>query len=157
MQSDVKTKKLRIGGMTCVSCQNKIERKLRNTAGVKSAKVSYSAGTADISYDTDIISLRDITAIIKKLDYQVLTGKEKAEPDISRVIGILIIVVSLYVLLQQFGLLNLLVPSQLADAKMGYGMLFVIGLITSIHCIAMCGGINLSQCIPKGDAQAQKK
>lgn len=28
-------------------------------------------------------------------------------------------------------------------------MLFVIGLITSVHCIAMCGGINLSQCIPK--------
>lgn len=32
---------------------------------------------------------------------------------------------------------------------MGYGMLFVIGLITSVHCIAMCGGINLSQCIPQ--------
>lgn len=30
---------------------------------------------------------------------------------------------------------------------MGYGMLFVIGLLTSVHCIAMCGGINLSQCI----------
>ena len=47
------------------------------------------------------------------------------------------------------GILNLLVPSQLADTKMGYGMLFVIGLITSVHCIAMCGGINLSQCIPQ--------
>lgn len=32
---------------------------------------------------------------------------------------------------------------------MGYGMLFVIGLITSVHCIAMCGGINLSQCVPR--------
>jgi sulfite exporter TauE/SafE len=31
---------------------------------------------------------------------------------------------------------------------MGYGMLFVIGLITSVHCAAMCGGISLSQCIP---------
>ena len=28
-------------------------------------------------------------------------------------------------------------------------MLFVIGLITSIHCIAMCGGINLSQTLRK--------
>lgn len=40
-------------------------------------------------------------------------------------------------LIQQFGLLNLLVPSQLADEKMGYGMLFVIGLVTSVHCVAM--------------------
>lgn len=51
--------------------------------------------------------------------------------------------------MQSMGILNLLVPSQLADTKMGYGMLFVIGLITSVHCIAMCGGINLSQCIPQ--------
>lgn len=30
---------------------------------------------------------------------------------------------------------------------MGYGILFVVGLLTSLHCIAMCGGINLSQCV----------
>lgn len=163
MASGVKAKRLKIGGMTCISCQNKIERKLRNMAGVKNVRVSYSTGTAEFSYDADIISLRDIIAAIKKLDYQVLTGNEKAEANISRVVGILVIVVSLYVLLQQFGILNLLVPSQLADTKMtraglaGYGMLFVIGLITSIHCIAMCGGINLSQCIPHNDISAEKK
>lgn len=157
MESGVKRKQLRIGGMTCVSCQNKIEKKLRNTAGVKSTKVSYSSRIADIIYDTDIISLRDISAIIKKLDYEVLTGNEQKETNISRVIGILVIVVSLYVLLQQSGILNLLVPSQLADTKMGYGMLFVIGLITSVHCIAMCGGINLSQCIPEGEEVIAEK
>jgi sulfite exporter TauE/SafE len=30
---------------------------------------------------------------------------------------------------------------------MDYGMLFIIGLATSLHCAAMCGGINLSQCL----------
>ena len=30
-------------------------------------------------------------------------------------------------------------------------MLFLIGLLTSVHCIAMCGGINLSQCIGNTD------
>lgn len=58
-------------------------------------------------------------------------------------------IVALYLLMDYTGVLNLLVPSQLADGSMGYGMLFVIGLITSVHCIAMCGGINLSQCLPK--------
>ena len=38
---------------------------------------------------------------------------------------------------------------------MGYGMLFVIGLVTSVHCIAMCGGINLSQCIPRARSGAE--
>lgn len=157
MESGLKTKQLKIGGMTCISCQNKIERKLQNTAGIKSVKVSYNTGTADITYDTDIISLKDIAAIIEKLDYQVLTENKKQESNVSRVAGILMIVVSLYILLQQFGVLNLLVPNQLADTKMGYGMLFVIGLITSIHCIAMCGGINLSQCIPHTDVPAGEK
>lgn len=148
MPSGIKTKQLRIGGMTCINCQNIIERKLKSAAGVKAAKVDYTAGTAEISYDNDIISLKDISAIVEKLDYEVLPENSGNTSSLRRVTGVLIIIVLLYMLLQQLNLLNLLVPSQLADTKMGYGMLFVIGLLTSVHCIAMCGGINLSQCIP---------
>ncbi|GHU77085.1 hypothetical protein AGMMS49992_23990 [Clostridia bacterium] len=118
MESRLRTSRLHIGGMTCVSCQNKISRKLRNTAGIQYAEVSYSAGTAAITYDTDIITMREIEAVIDKLDYRVLSDNRRQESDIIRVAGTLVIVVSLYVLLQQFGILNLLVPSQLADAKM---------------------------------------
>jgi sulfite exporter TauE/SafE/plastocyanin len=32
--------------------------------------------------------------------------------------------------------------------------LFVVGLLTSFHCVGMCGGINLSQCIPAAAAKA---
>jgi sulfite exporter TauE/SafE len=35
-----------------------------------------------------------------------------------------------------------------AKDGMTYGALFLLGLLTSVHCIGMCGGINLSQCIP---------
>ena len=143
-------KRMRIGGMSCVNCQNKIERKLRNTAGIQEVTVSYNTNFADIAYDSDMITLKDIQAIIEKLDYEVLPT-DKPRPDMGMIISLLIIIVLLYVLLQQFGILNLLVPSQLVDTKVGYGMLFIIGLITSVHCIAMCGGINLSQCIPHGE------
>lgn len=151
MGSVSKTKKLRIGGMTCVNCQNTIEKKLRNTAGVQKIKVSYNAGTAVITYDSEVISLDQISAIIQKLDYEVLTTDVNPAPNTSHIIGMLIIIVALYVLLERFGILNLLVPSQLVETNMGYGMLFVIGLITSVHCIAMCGGINLSQCLPTSE------
>lgn len=142
-------RKLRIGGMSCVSCQNKIENKLKNTAGIREVTVSYNTGMADITYDPDLISLKDITGVIERLDYQVLPDTDKPESDLGRVVSLLVIIVSLYVLLQHFGILNMLVPSQLADTKTGYGMLFIIGVLTSVHCIAMCGGINLSQCIPR--------
>ncbi|HML68295.1 MAG TPA: sulfite exporter TauE/SafE family protein [Clostridia bacterium] len=144
----IRTTKLHIDGMTCISCQNKIEKKLRNTAGVQNANVSYNAGTAVVAYNPDIISIKNIVQIIQKLGYQASSARQK--PNTSRTVGLLIIIVALYVLLEQFGVLNLLAPSQLAQANMGYGMLFVIGLITSVHCVAMCGGINLSQCIQGG-------
>lgn len=56
MMTGMKKEKMRIGGMTCVSCQNRIEKKLRKTAGIYSASVSYSWGTAGIEYDADIIT-----------------------------------------------------------------------------------------------------
>lgn len=149
MEAGLKTKKLRIDGMTCINCQNKIQKKLQNTAGISKADVSYNAGTAVITYDTDIISLRDIADIIHRLDYEVLTESERQSLNMVKVISLLIIIFALFVIMEQSGILNLLAPSQLADSNMGYGMLFVIGLVTSVHCVAMCGGINLSQCIPK--------
>ena len=59
--------------------------------------------------------------------------------------GEIFVIAFLFLVLQHFGILNHLAPDSLAETGMGYGMLFVIGLITSVHCIAMCGGINLSQ------------
>ena len=144
-----KTIRLHIGGMTCVNCQNKIEKTLNHTAGVISTSVSYNNATADIVYNEEKISLKEIITAIERLDYEVDLRKKVSGPNIANIVCMLVIIVSLYVMLQSMGILNLLVPSQLADTKMGYGMLFVIGLITSVHCIAMCGGINLSQCIPQ--------
>lgn len=158
----VTKKKLFISGMTCVNCQNRIEQKLSETAGIISAKVSYNKGTADITYDTDEISLKEVIRVIENLDYRVVTKPQEKAVDLERIVSYLILIVSFYVLLQQFGILNLLVPNQLADSRMGYGMLFVVGLLTSVHCIAMCGGINLSCCIPgqtaaKGGAGSSSK
>lgn len=144
---------LSIGGMTCINCQNKIEKELQYTEGIIDISVSYNNGTADIVYDQTKISLKEIISVIEKLDYEVLPEQGKRKNDLMDIICMLVIIVALYVMLQSMGILNLLAPSRLADSKMGYGMLFVIGLITSVHCIAMCGGINLSQCLPQSRKQ----
>lgn len=88
--------------------------------------------------------------IIQDLDYTVVQRRKIDYKKTVSSIGTFAIIICLYYLLQRFGVLNLLVPSMLADQAMSYGMLFVVGLLTSVHCIAMCGGINLSQCIPSG-------
>jgi sulfite exporter TauE/SafE len=62
--------------------------------------------------------------------------------------GTVVIILALYLLLRGQGIGTLASAFPLVEAGMGYGMLFVIGLITSVHCAAVCGGINLSQRIP---------
>jgi len=144
----METVKLHINGMTCTNCSSGIEKKLRNTSGVQNAEVSYSSEKAVVTYDTSKVSLAELIASIDKLGYK--ASVRNLRQDTIRVVGFLIIVCALYIVLQHFGILHKLVPSQLAKADMAYGMLFLIGLMTSLHCLAMCGGINLSQCVSRG-------
>ncbi len=59
-----------------------------------------------------------------------------------------------YLFLRRTGVGAMAGALPLAEEGMGYGMLFLIGLITSVHCVVMCGGINLSQCMGAGSAAA---
>lgn len=150
---------LKIGGMSCVNCENSIERKLNKTAGIQKATVSYSNGTALISYDGDIISKNDIIRVIEELDYKVIedsSTQEDSVNNLNKILGTIIIMLGLYLFMKRFGLFNLFNFFPQAEEGMGYGMLFVIGLLTSVHCLAMCGGINLSQCIPQAAKQGQE-
>ncbi len=141
-------KTLHIGGMSCVNCEHRIRYVLKITPGIQDAAVSYNTGLAHVAYDTDTISLKQIREIIEKTGYTILPETNTSTYHIKKIFVSLTVILFLYALLQHFGILNLLAPGQLADTNLSYGMLFVIGLITSIHCIAMCGGINLSQCVP---------
>ena len=142
--------------MTCINCQNKIEKELRKRPGIEKLSVSYENGTADIYYDENEISPDKMISIIDDLGYQASLERTSGKKAIRNTIQELLVIIVLFLLLQYFGILNYLAPSSLADSGMGYGMLFIIGLITSVHCIAMCGGINLSQTLQKGKKDISK-
>ena len=136
--------------MSCINCQNRIEKALKKAKGIKEAAVSYEKGTAEISYDADSISLQEIETVIRAAGYEVRKSTA-VDTGAGRTASFTVLILALFVLLQRSGILNVLAPGQLADTGMGYGMLFIIGLLTSVHCVAMCGGINLSQCIGNGE------
>ena len=136
-----------VNGMTCGNCKAKIEKKLHSLDSVINVKVDLKEETAYIEYDSDSITIEEISNVINNLGYEV--SNNKSDNDMYYIISISVIIISLYIILQKLGILNYLAPTTLADSQMGYGMLFVIGLITSVHCVAMCGGINLSQSIVK--------
>jgi sulfite exporter TauE/SafE/plastocyanin domain-containing protein len=149
---DTQTKVFRIMGMTCVNCQNRIEKKLKSLEGVEDANVNYNTGTAEIICSTTVIDFTAITDAITKLGYTVDEGNRRGSV-VLQAAGALLIILALSALLRVFSVSSLAVSFPLAETGMGYGMLLVIGLLTSVHCIAMCGGINLSQTLGREKAE----
>lgn len=140
---------LYIDGMTCINCQNRIKNCLSKRTGIKDVFVSYETGRATFLYDINEITLDEIIRMVEALGYKVYSKEHSRKEAVLRAIKELLVILVVFFVLQHWGILNRLAPDSLADTGMGYGMLFIIGLITSVHCIAMCGGINLSQTLQK--------
>ncbi len=73
-------------------------------------------------------------------------GEEKAG-NLRSALSFAALLGAAYLLASRLNLLNGINIFPTAEQGTGYGMLFVIGLLTSVHCIAMCGGINMTQCL----------
>ena len=142
----------KISGLKCINCKIRIENHLMDFEGIKKVDVNWKKALATVEYDENIIGLDKIKQEIESLDYKVINIEGEKDnikgnflkPMINS-IAYLLIIVFLFIFLQKTGLLNFLAPAQTADSKMGYGLLFLTGIFTSVHCLAMCGGINLSQ------------
>lgn len=141
-------KTLKIKGMSCAQCEKIIQKSLGSQTGVAEIKASFRTNSAEIVFESDKISEGRIIEIIDKLGYEAkfkINGETNSGNLTSlQLAGIGVILLALYFLVSKtvgFNFIPAVQPST------GYGMLFVIGLLTSVHCIAMCGGINLSQCL----------
>ncbi|MDP4180780.1 MAG: sulfite exporter TauE/SafE family protein [Bacillota bacterium] len=155
MEEKLVQKVLRIDGMTCSSCETRIESAVSKLDGVSNVKAIYSSSNVYITYDINKLDIDKITQTIENLDYKVTGGivreeagnelkKDENKMGIGSLLGIGIIILAVYTIIKNTIGFNF-IPN--VDQSMGYGILFVIGLMTSLHCIAMCGGINLSVCM----------
>ncbi len=161
MNSRERTINLAIGGMSCAACELRIEKALSRINGVVSAKASFARADVTVIIDEARVKPEQLTAAIEQAGYQVLPGQGAGAADsksdrltINQLLGIGIVLFAVYWIIRSTVGFNF-IPQ--VDQSMGYGLLFVVGLLTSLHCIAMCGGINISQCVsqaPAGDAQA---
>ncbi|QHQ62592.1 heavy metal transporter [Anaerocolumna sedimenticola] len=141
-------KKLSVSGMSCAHCELTIENTLSGLKGVETVKASFGKGEVFVVYDEDIVKLEKIKSAINHLDYKVVEDLPETKPALnSQAIYILIMLFGGYIILKHFGLLDFTNFFPQIQNNMGYGMLFLIGLLTSLHCVAMCGGINLAQSV----------
>ena len=132
------TQELKIRGMICRSCVGEVEALLLHTRGVIRAKVSYLKGQAQLEYDPELVSLSDVQKRLAENGYQ------SGDRGLSGVAldGLCLALT----LLLTWLLLGSSHHSMELGNSAGFGAAFLLGLMTSPHCLGMCGGILLGNC-----------
>jgi sulfite exporter TauE/SafE/copper chaperone CopZ len=144
-------KKFFVKGMTCNSCEKIIAKQALNLDGVKSIDVDYSTEKAEVVYDSDKVNFEEIKKAIEEKGYVVDENATKKKNWLGwtfAAIGLLLII---YFAWTFYGTIELPQISQ----NMGYGLLFLLGLLTGFHCVGMCGGFVVSY-VTKGAKEGKK-
>ncbi|KDR96671.1 Sulfite exporter TauE/SafE [Peptoclostridium litorale DSM 5388] len=133
-----------VGGMVCGSCEGIIEEELLQIEGVKSVDASFGKGTVSVEYDDENLDRTVFKEAIGQMGYCVL---EKPNDSKRKTFALAAILFGLYYIVKNTIGFNYI--PQISE-QMGYGLIFTAGLVTSVHCIAMCGGIAVSHGIGSG-------
>ena len=141
----IKKEKIYVTGMSCPQCNQRIQKAVVEIEGVQNVAADYVRGVVEVEYDTVLCSMNDIKNKIDKTGYQV--QKDRNKTSFINGISIVIIIVALWYILSSTDILTIFQSFPEAKEGMGYATILLIGILTSIHCVAMCGGINISQSI----------
>lgn len=61
---------LKITGMSCAHCVNKVETALQELKGVEKAKVNLKKEVAKVKYDEAVQTLNNLTEAVKEVGYE---------------------------------------------------------------------------------------
>lgn len=142
------TKSFDVYGMHCVSCESTIELEIADLKGILSVRANYKNSNVIIIYENELCNENEIKKAIKRSGYSI------SENSITKFLGIGVIVTAM-LFLSNNSLFGFDTSSLLQNASLF--MLFVVGFLSSLHCIGMCGGIMLTQTLDKDNLLADKK
>jgi sulfite exporter TauE/SafE/copper chaperone CopZ len=155
-------------GTTCESCAKIIKKQAMKVEGVRSADFDYATEIGRVEFDPEKTDLDTILYKIEEKGYTCFVldedpandadtgaGKEASgflalgsarmfarryKRHLGWMFGILGLVIAGYFMLNLVEGINL--PT--ISTNMGYGLLFIVGLLTGFHCVSMCGGFVVS-------------
>lgn len=149
MEDKIVKKIFKVEGLSCSGCETRIENGLLKLEGIHKVQVSYRTGELFITFDSESVTLDEIKDVLEKMGYSIWEERKQRSEGIKEASKRQFIIIGIILLSGYFIIKNTVgftfIPE--VNANMGYGILFVVGLLSSLHCVAMCGGINLSLCI----------
>ncbi len=129
-----------IKGTMCESCSTIIKKQALKVKGVTDVSFNLATESGKVTYDE---KKTDIDKILSKIEEKGYIGyilekkSNKWKGWIFGTIGLFVIGYFLFNLVEGINLPRI-------SQNMGYGLLFVVGLLTGFHCISMCGGFVVS-------------
>ncbi len=145
-------------GMHCPSCEKIIEKAALSIEGVKEVKSNFTNETTIIEFDESKTNLDTIKHTISEKGYgceinkteEKTTSKEQANEEYYSLPKInskyFFFAGSLLFLLGLFWIIKYSFSFNLPEITPGMGLavIFLVGILTSFHCVGMCGGFVLS-------------
>lgn len=138
---------VKIDGMHCAHCEDTIRTSLLKISNISS--VEFDGFIACVDFVENLNKEEIKKAIIDK---GYITKDEYISEDIKKLkdniklkefLLISFIIIFIVILINKIFGFNVFNAIPTIDSNITYGMLFITGLLTSIHCISMCGAINL--------------
>jgi len=148
---NITTQKFKTKGMTCTGCERIIARQVLHLNGIESIDVEYATEEVKVVYDKDIIDIKTIKNAIGEKGYICEDIHPHKKSWIGWTFASIGFILVMYFAWTIYGKVQL--PA--ISAGMGYGLLFVVGLLTGFHCVGMCGGFVVSY-TAKGAKEGKK-
>ncbi len=144
----MKTKQiLSVQGMHCSGCETIIEDALSSLAWVNRVKANFPDSKVKVEFENSKIGIDEICNVIKEKGYQIqsparVSNVSDTAGKIRKILVFVItlgLVIGVYYLMQGTRELWQHYSLPALDARASEGMIFMVGLISGLHCIGMCG------------------
>ncbi|WP_052356892.1 urease accessory protein UreH domain-containing protein [[Clostridium] dakarense] len=142
------TKSFNVYGMHCKSCESSIQHELRNLDGILSIIANHNKSNVTVTYESSLCNEKEIKTAIKKAGYST------KESHVAKFLGLGIVVIGM-LFLSNNSLFGYNTNLMLENSSLF--MVFIVGILSSLHCVGMCGGIMLTQTLDKDNLLVDKR
>jgi uncharacterized protein len=133
---------INVEGMTCKACEKNVNTEIKKISSVKHVFSNAKTGEVNIQ-STSLVSYEHLKKAVEDAGYRLKDEKPSVVMDWIWLAGVVSVVIIAQMIYQR------ILPPQLDSETIALPLVAVYGLITSFHCVSMCGGIALSQSMAK--------
>jgi uncharacterized protein len=143
----MRIKRLRVAGMSCAHCERAVVSAAGTIRGVAAAKADASKGMLELALDDGFDETGGYAALATAVgtagySLEVSAAKDTEAKDRLIAFGAGLALAAAFWFADHNGLFSAI---PVIENGLGLGAIFVTGLLSSLHCVSMCGGLALAQ------------